>query len=309
MVKRTVMVKLPHYIGAIKFVPMILCVVAAIIVACTGKGIDGLEYDNLFISKDVGKLSFSGVFNSIPAILFAYNGYLVVGNLVNKINDPKKTVPRAMSIANSIIIGIYITISITLIVNGATGGIILNIFGEGLGKTLMSIVLFIVSLGSVVLFNAVSFNTVDEAINFKQTIGSVLLNKLDNKKSGLGSLTLNYLLFVLYFIIFSIPSIILDTDAIFDSSSNVGTFITFMLCGILFLGFLIKYFKKKINIKIKFHNLAIIIFSGICVFIIAIYSIFYDFIAEICNDPYGKSVSGIFYQNQGINNILDGLVF
>jgi amino acid transporter len=176
--------------GYIKFLPMIICVIACIVIVIKGNNIN--FFDNSQTQVSVGSFNVLNVLDSLPATLFAFNGYLVVGEMGHKIKDPQKNTGRAIIIAVLIIAGIYIATSLTLIIVGDANGNVLAIlnliFGDNVGPRIMSCVLLFVALGSTISFLMVSFHTITKQIENKDLVGYDKLKRLNNKRHNLGNL-------------------------------------------------------------------------------------------------------------------------
>lgn len=70
------------------------------------------QYDN------VGPFDITGVFKSIPAILFAFDSFLVIGNVSKRVDDPQKTVPLLIVISMIIAASLQALITIACITIG-----------------------------------------------------------------------------------------------------------------------------------------------------------------------------------------------
>ncbi|MCQ3907471.1 MAG: amino acid permease [Mycoplasmoidaceae bacterium] len=67
-------------------------------------------------------MDINGVFRSIPAILFAFDSFLVIGNVQKNVENPEKNVPLAIIISMIIAAVFQILITIACITMGRGAG-------------------------------------------------------------------------------------------------------------------------------------------------------------------------------------------
>jgi amino acid transporter len=180
------MAKSGHIIGYIKFLPIVLCIVGAIAITIKGNP------DNLF-SKDsssAGKFTTLGMLDSLPAVLFSFNGFLIAGDMGHKMKDPDKNVGKAIVFSMLVIAGIYLTVAVTLAIVGATGGnalkVLDGVLGSDTGQKIMTALLLIVILGSTCLLTMVSYQTVKKHVKNEDMPLYAQITKINNKRANLG---------------------------------------------------------------------------------------------------------------------------
>jgi amino acid transporter len=117
----------------IKFIPLFVVILLGIIF--------GLIYGkhNLFIQQSSyngdpsGSLTINGIFMSMPAILFALDSFLVVGNIAGDVKNPKRNVPLSIILSMVLSGTVYILITIGQICTGCGNAydVIRYVFGQG----------------------------------------------------------------------------------------------------------------------------------------------------------------------------------
>jgi len=180
------MIKSTGFAGYLKLLPMVLCLVGALVVIFQGdfSGIDGSG------AIKWKTLNFQSVITSLPAVLFAFGGYLVAGTLGDKIENPEKNISKSITIGVLVVSGIYLLISLFLLINEDSQGKIIAIFNSVILAKFMCVVLFVVALGSVVIFGTVNFQTNRQLIENGEIMCFHTLTKLNAKKEGLGTFLL-----------------------------------------------------------------------------------------------------------------------
>ena len=107
--------KLQLGLSSLKIVPILIVIVMGILYAVKSPA------DSLFnpTNPNRGAFSFTGVIMSLPAILFAFDSFIGVGNLSLEMKDPKKNVPLTIIIGMTLVVVVYLTISVTLMFTGS----------------------------------------------------------------------------------------------------------------------------------------------------------------------------------------------
>jgi len=298
--------KLNPFLGYMKFIPLVLCLIATILVVALGK-IDNNTFENLFKTNNTVPDSL-GILNSLPAILFAYNGYLVIGNITEQIENPEKKINKIILIGILSVVFIYVAVAILMIFNGAASGKILQIFGTGVGLKVMSFVLFFVAMCSVLLFGSVSYSSIGNSIKDNQIAGSKFYNNLNKKHEGLGTFAALSIMVVIYFAIFVVPSIILNSDSPLDTITNSVSYTSLIILSVGFIGMLNKKYKKLISDKFTIFQyiilwVSIIVLLSVLAYSYLFYTVYYDI-----RTPMEHANSGIFYDGGGIPLCIDSAV-
>jgi len=294
-------------LGYMKFLPLLLCLIATILVVSLGK-IDDLLYHNLFKTNNTAP-SFTGILKSLPAVIFAYNGYHVVGIITEQIKNPEKKINKIVIIGICAVAFIYVAVAILMIINGASNGKILNIFGTNAGLKVMSFVLFFIAMCSVLLYGSVTYSSMDATIKDNLIVGHKYLNGLNNKKNGLGTFLAVIVVLLGYFIIFVIPSIIFNSDSPLDTITNAISYSCLIILLIGFFIMIIKKYKRQISDRFTIFQYVIIWVAIIALTSVLTYSYILSPILDGVNHKLStKSSSGVFYGGDGIIILVDWLV-
>lgn len=119
---------------AFKFIPLIFVPIMGIVIAATGnadksiadlaKNLDSTPgKDAITAGKSIlnfkGLGAFLGVFLSISAIFFAYDGFYVAAGIQSEMKEPKKT-PAAMFLGMAATTLIYLIIAFAMSINGGS---------------------------------------------------------------------------------------------------------------------------------------------------------------------------------------------
>lgn len=140
---------------AIKLVPLMLMAVMG-----SFKGItSGMTMSNFSNVVDPSVSTSSGLFASVVAVAFAYEGWIIATSINAELKDSKKNLPRALVLGSLIVVFVYIFYYIglagavsteALMESGQTGAMLAfqNIFGS-VGGTLVFVFIIISCLGTL----------------------------------------------------------------------------------------------------------------------------------------------------------------
>lgn len=285
--------------GIIKFIPIIAVVLLGIIFGLLNAN-GGLWNQP---STKENQFSITGVIGSIPAILFAFEGYTIIGSISGDMKDPERNVPLSIVIAMAIISLINIAITVGCITAG-TGNVyeLMNIVFKDANlakifKIIMSIFLFICILG---VLNALIYSGVRglqaNCINGTLFKGKDLANAKASNPVFAGSM---YLLAICGFwlIGLGIPSSLLNVDDIADGSTNTLIIYFYILYAVILLGSFRNRFTKKVTVnKIKIFPVTCVISIICCLFIFGFCGIYQNIINPIMR-PMSADISwGLFIE-------------
>lgn len=308
------MTKFSNASGIIKFIPIAAVVILGITFGILNNG--GGLWSGHWFAHDASDMASSpdivGIITSIPSILFAFEGYLVVGNIACDMEKPEKNVPLSMVLALIIVSSLYLVITIGCMTAG-TGNVyqLMEIcFDKGtlagnICTNILSIFIFICIIG---VLNAITFTgmrafqaSCEEDILFK---GRALFNKKPNSKLFAGGIW--FLIAVgVWWVATLIPSFILNTDQIVDACSYIMIISLYVLYVFVMIKALINRKTKKVEvrkIKVFIPTCCIALFG--CLFII-IFCGFYKFLAvpihlgltQGWNNPY-ENGWGLFVKSK-----------
>lgn len=317
--------KMSSYISLVKFLPIAIVIIAGFV--CGGLH---SEYNlfthpgNVYNHSDyTGSFSIFGVFNSLPAILFAFDSFLIVGNVSGSVKNPEKNIPLSVILSMCISGGLYLLIVIAQICCGCGSPYDLTACIAGAGTTgalafniVMSILLFIALFGCVNSVTLATVRSAQAAIDEEVVCCSGWFKKAGNgRKSKLfGGVLLTTILQLFWFLIGSIAAIVLQTDQIVDGLSNLAVTFFYMIYGLVPL--LNIAMNKVPTSEVPHQKLrkttAIIGFIG-CTFV-TLWSMGWTFLGNAIVNPTDASSWGLFYDisyNGGttLNNVAAAGVF
>ena len=140
---------------AIKLIPLLLMAVVGTIVGLT----NGMTVQNFSHVVDASVSTSGGLFSSVVAVAFAYEGWIIATSINAELSDSKRNLPRALIWGSLIVVVVYITYYIglagavtteALMESGQAGAKMAfqNIFGT-LGGSLIFVFVIISCLGTL----------------------------------------------------------------------------------------------------------------------------------------------------------------
>jgi amino acid transporter len=237
-----------------------------------------------------GDISALGIFASLPALLFTFDSFLMIGNAANSMNQPQKTIPRALLIGIPTIAGIYLLVTIGQLFVGQPDvysffSYVVRHFGGGNDAvTAINVVIgctIMVSLfGSVNAMTLSAVHSIQSAIDDEIIVGSKLFKKLTNGRRLYAGALFGYIIGTFITCLIAIPIIVMNSDAAYDGVSNLPTLFFFIIYGTVILFGLINHYTGKVEVhRMKmFPIIAVISILG-CYFAFC-YNLFYEFTAR-----------------------------
>ena len=295
-----------------KFIPLSIIIIGGIVFGCMS------SEHNLFVNPEQstsqvewkGIFSFTGVLNSLPGIMFAFDSFLIVGNIAKDVKSPTKNIPLSILLSMTIAGSVYMIVTICQICSGAGDPFTLfnYLFGENqVGKKII-IILFSTAL-FICMFDAMNSHVLtgvgagQAAIDEDIIVGSNFLRKISNgKHDKFGGVVLMTISYSIVAVLLAIPSLILKTDQFYDGITNTLVVFIFLNYGFIALMSLVNRFTKRVpESEVSYQKgqsvAAIISFIG-CLFV-ACYGLFYQFLADPIMNPNEEFKSwGLFYNNK-----------
>lgn len=310
------MSKFSNITGIIKFVPIAAVIILGIVFGAikggglwTGKWITWALEEEQWILKphEIANFDVVNVIKCIPSILFAFEGYLVIGNVAGDMENPKKNVSLAIVLAMIIIsvLNIAITIGCMTIGTGNVYHLMYVICGvdhiniANILNIIMSVFILICIIG---VLNAMAFSGM-RAFQVICEDGTLFKGKqLANKKPGklfAGAVYFSIMISI-WWLGIGIPSCILNTDAIADGSSSILIILIYVVYGTTLLGGFTNRFRKEPVevVRIKIFPVTAIIAVIACFFVFAFSGVYQSMIGPIIN-PMEKTGGfwGLFVQD------------
>lgn len=316
------MSKFSNITGIIKFVPIAAVIILGIVFgAIKGGGLFkqpaewwvwAQDQTGMWTlqTKEVGRFDVVNVIQCIPSILFAFEGYLVIGNVAGDMENPKKNVSLAIILAMIIIsvLNMAITIGCMTIGTGNVYHLMYIICGKDLVNVanilniVMSVFILICIIG---VLNAMVFSGM-RAFQVICEDGTLYKGKkLADKKPGklfAGAVYFS-LMIAIWWVGIGIPSALLNSDAIADGSSSILIVMIYLVYGTTLLGGFVNRFTKKVEVvKIKIFPVTAVIGILACYFVFAFSGIYQAMIYSIQHayEPSGMNW-GLFVQDTNGN--------
>ena len=289
-------IKFNYFLTWSKFLPIFLVICFGIIGGIVNPSHQGGLWTNQYWDNSLWKNSSSTIFSTksffaIPGILFAFDGYLIVGNISNQIDKPEKNVPLSIIIGIILIALFYLSITIGCITSG-TGNVyqLINIlFGKGtkwsnIMNIFFSFLLFVCVLGIANSMTDCSLKSIQAIVNKKILFKS---QKLISKKNPLFGGLIYYIFFMtILFIATLIPSLLLNSDQFFSCLGDSVIISFYLIYGLIVFGSFINEFTEKVKVKtkIKFFKFLSFISAIMAIFLFGFCSI-YQYIYLPCIKP------------------------
>lgn len=285
----------------IKFIPFAAIIIISFVFGIiTAKG--GLwngHWYNGWDSEPVpsSSLDTNGIFKSIPAILYAFDSFLVIGNVSSRVRNKEKNISLAVVISMCIATSLEVLITISEITIGT--GDPYHVFYVAFYKTnqglynacvvILSVFIMIAALGVLNSLTITAISSMQSSIDEEIIVGSHWIKKYRSNDPIFHG-TVYFSGFILFFfLVIGIPSMVINTDQIFDGISNLAILFFFAIYGVVILFTFINRFTKKVEITHfkPFYVTATIAIIG-C-FMAVGYCAFWQFIGNIAKDPTGNS--------------------
>ena len=247
----------------LKFLPILIIVVFGVAFGIkNGGGLWTGDYSHVNVQDtNKGQFNFLGMLNSIPAIMFAFDGFLIIGNISNRVKDPDKNVGLSIILSMIIVAIINILTTVACITIG-TGDpyevfdISLNPFGNNVANVFKSIFIVLTAIlialsaiGTVNSYSMVGPATCKDGIDNEMLMFGKQLKKVKNGNTQLSGTIYYGIIVFFFFLIFGIPSSVINTMQIYDGVSTICVLIFFAIYGIVIFGGFANRKTKKNEVK------------------------------------------------------------
>lgn len=300
--------------NVVKFFPIIAIIVLSVVFSIINK--DPGNFKPEFISPP-NELNVVSILISIPSILFAFDSFLIVGNISNDIIKPKKNLPLAIVIGMVICAALYVIVTVGQLLAGS--GNALEFFNKILIGTdpsvliglnaVMNIVIFIATAGVVNSICAGTVRSHAALINERVAFYSESIDKSANvifkshKNENSVGLISSMITYFFYWVIILLPSVIIGpngNDHYVDLISNLPTLFFFLIYGITILGGVINRFTNKVEVTKYFGFIPVAITSFVLIIFIFSFIFFYQNIVNVIMDPNAKLSAGLFHNSKDV---------
>ena len=313
----------------LKFIPLIMVVVIGIALVNNHNGIEiqkpvngamiteTIKGQNGFTDRPIDAgTAIKGMMISLPSVLFAFDSFVGVGALSNKIKGGDKAVSKIIIFGMLFVTIIYTLISLASAFHFFDGGktTVVNVLKDALPKeaaqaisTFVAFFLFVSAYGTSNSIIGVGVHEFENVCYETRVIYSKrLLNRFGHKKGGL---IINAVVSLFWAFVMFIPSMILNTDSLIDGFSNLVVVYFFMVYTLtVYMFWKNKYlvdpkFQENSN-KVRYSILVWISISA--VFLAIALNLFFLFFNAI-NEIDHKSSWGLYEDGNGLTN-LDALI-
>lgn len=249
-----------------------------------------------------------GILASLPSILFSFDSFLAIGNAARSMKTPEKTIPKAIIIGMPIIVVAYLSVCIGQLIIGAPDvykffDIISDKYHINymILRKVVGVIILMCLLGSINAFALTTIRIFNTSIEQETIFGSIVMKKICNGKKILQpGFIYSLILCTIIAVIMAIPSLLANTDAIYDLLSSLLTLFYFGIYGLVILFTLINHFTNQVEVNKQkwFVPVAIIAVIG-CFFSLG-YNLFY---AQTIKPFFDHGASwGMFAKHGGITS-------
>lgn len=311
MVLNTISVKATGVVATtttiLKFIPLIIVAFAGIIFANTNNIPPSVHKHGQFGQNafNIHTTSMKGIMAALPAVLFAFDAFLGVGSMTNKLKGGAKRVPAVVIIGMVSILVLYLLIAISSILHASgmvSGSVVgpefLGIFGQifsakvakGMG-IFVNVFICISTMGVVNALSALTIANSEQIIDTEEVIGA---KKLKSKFGSRASTVYGAMVAGFWFIVLGTVSIVTNTDSYVDGVSNFPTLFFFVIYATVIVMYFLKRDRAdtvKLN-KYLFKISAVIAVLG-SIFVVG-YQLFYGFTTLAVTDGNDTTHWGLF---------------
>ncbi len=224
--------------------------------------------NSLFVTKHLSGMvhkpfNFTTVIALMPSILFAFDGFTMVMDMGDDIEDSKRKIPLAVFFGVGLVLLIYLLITCAQLF--ASSGLSPKIIKDATGSNfLYKLFWAMISIGGMGVLNAVMMSNIRQSqylIEAKIFPGFKWFNK-NGATKGIKSSFITFIIFIFFFTLIGVPSIFIDSDILVDVTSNVPIIVAMFIYLIIIISHLFNrlkiekiYFKNKIpRIKRTFES-------------------------------------------------------
>lgn len=269
--------------------------------------------------ENAGEFDLAGVFTCLPALLFAFDSFLIIGNTSKNMIKPERNVPLAVVIAVPCVALLYLVVTLGQVFTGSpdvytAASVIVGWLG---GNTevikafniIVGIFISIALFGVMNSFALTSIRSLQSAIDENIIIGSHKIKALTHHNEVYGGVIMTGIICTIFMILISVPTIVLNTDSVLDGVSNFPALFFFGMYSVIISFALVNHFTDKIKVqKMKiFPYVAIVAIIG-CAFVLG-YNMFYEFFIHTILNPHQTISWGIFKKEQGLERWIGAIIF
>jgi amino acid transporter len=220
-------------------------------------------------------------------LLFTFDSFLTIGNAANNMEKPEKQVPKAILIGIPLIAGLYLFVTVGQLLTGQkdvyaffeyvvqqTGG---GQNAQTVINVMVGCVIMLSLFGSVNAMTLGAVRSIQSGINAENIVGAVFFKKMGKNQPLRAGCIYALVVGTGLCTLMAIPTIILNSDSVYDGVSNLPTLFFFAIYAMVVLFGLINHYNNKIAVKrmMIYPVVAVISIIG-CGFAFS-YNMFYEF--------------------------------
>ncbi|NQX83687.1 MAG: APC family permease [Mycoplasmataceae bacterium] len=280
----------------IKLIPLSLILISSLVFIIVDPGMSNFYNDTANIHSMSGGTMFQTLMLALPAVLFAYDGFIYAGSLQNE-TKKKGTFKSALVFGILFIVFIYTMLAFGLYGSGdinadnpfSVSSVVVSVFGDEVGSWMNVIIsiTIVISISTGLNGFITSGNRSFSSMSETNLIRDDNKKQQERNKGGVpyhSARNLAFINFVWFIIIYTATTFISISSGSFDEFiinvlSEFAVIIEFMLIGIIMLGGILNRKTKKVKVdKHKFFIPSAII-TVIFTFFIGTYeTVYYLFI-------------------------------
>ena len=286
----------------VKFVPILMISLIGIIIGCMINKNLTYSFNNVLTQVNVQADNndfINGIFRSIPAILFSFDSFLIIGNVSKNVKNAERNVPLSIIISMIIAAVFQIMITIGCITIGEANpfqlikiGILDHCkskVGYIICATILSVSLIIATFGVLNSYSLAGTKATQALIDDEIIVGYKWAKRISNKHENLGALFIYSFFIILIFMAIAIPSSIVNTSHIYDGFSTLAVLFYFGIYGTTILGGLINRITKKNQVQKVWYFIPFGIIAVIGCYFTFAYSCIYQFLWQVIENPFGNN--------------------
>ncbi|CAM9108641.1 APC family permease [Mycoplasma todarodis] len=228
----------------LKFIPLVFAFIVGIVLPMT----NNIGGENMFHAN---RFTFQGLIVALPSVLFAYDAFMSVTTLTNKVEDGERKVPTIVLVGMILVIILYTLISISSIIHnsGSIQELIQNVLPKSSIKPIGVIIFGFIVISTWGVVNGVSAAMV--SVFEENTVNDTFFGMSKLKESRVPNKFIPVIFIALtisfWTMVIGIPSIVINKDYLFNGFSNFPTLFFFIIYGMIILKYTIK--RKEFNTK------------------------------------------------------------
>ena len=281
-----------------KFIPIALVLIVCIVsVIRTDSGLWGgnTSYVAGLDPEKAGQFDMLGVLNSIPGIMFTFDGFLAIGNISHKVDKPEKNVSLAVVFGMIVVIILNLIVTLSFVTIGSANpfGIFGVAFETGLDASssayktaheiskwcslVMTILIIVSAVGAINAYSIIGCSACREGVESETLMFGKQIKTIKGGNTKLAGALYFGAIMLFYYIAFGIPSCILNTIQIFDGTGATIVLFFFAIYAFTLAGGIANRRTKKHEVQKSkaFTVLAPIAVAG-CTFVF-LYSLVYTY--------------------------------